>query len=390
MKKYIGFGIILFGLIGFYFFNQPQEKEEPFLYQAYAIENTETFENEGGIYYVEIKGEVRFPGVYKIGEDEILKQLIDKAGGLTENADMSGINQAQLVVKNFLYIIPKVIKEEFKLPVTSTTTMIEKTKVYVDIKGEVINPGVYLVEEGSRILDVIELAGGLTVKADIRNVNRSDLVYDGMMIIIPSLPDEESMYAYIGGAVINPGYYELEIDLLLSDLIIEAGGITDTADMTMINLNQPINNGDVIIIPEIVIIPKIYVSVKGEVLNPDVYYVNQDITIIELINLAGGLTPDANPSLIDYNQILVMGSIVNIPAYQTDDYQPIDNQNDLVNINTASLEELQTLKGIGEILGQRIIDYRIEYGYFASIEDIKLVSGIKDSIYEQIKDYITV
>jgi competence protein ComEA len=389
MKKYIGYGIILIGLIGFYFFNQPQEKEEPFLYQAYAIENTETFEDEINIYYAEIKGEVRFPGVYKIGEDEILKQLIDKAGGLTENADMSGINQAQLVVKNSLYIIPKVFKEEFKPPVTSTT-MTEKTKVYVDLKGEVINPGVYLVEEGSRILDVIELAGGLTVKADISNLNRSDLVHDGMMIIIPSLPDEESMYAYIGGAVINPGYYELEIDSLLSDLIIEAGGITETADMTMINLNQKISNGNVIVIPEIVIVPKIYVSIKGAVLNPDVYYVDQDISIIELINLAGGLTPEANPSLIDYEQILVMGSIVNIPGYQTDDYLPIDNQNDLVNINTASLEELQTLKGIGEILGQRIIDYRIEYGYFTSIEDIMLVSGIKDSIYEQIKDYITV
>lgn len=390
MKKYLGFAIILIGLAGFFFLNKPEEKEEPYHYQAYAIENTESLVGQNEIYYAEIKGEVRFPGVYKISEDEILKQLIDKAGGLTENADMSGINQAQLIVKNSLYIIPKITKEEFQPPLTTTTTRFEAKQIYVDIKGEVINPGVYLVDEGSRILDIIEVAGGLTEKADISNVNQSDLVFDGMMIIIPSFAAETSMYAYIGGAVSNPGYYELPIGSLLSDLIIKAEGINESADMTMVNLNQQINNGDIIIIPEIVIIAKIYVSIKGEVINPDVYYVDQDITVVELINLAGGLTPEANPAMIDFNQILVMGSIVNIPTYQTDDYQPIETQNDLVNINTASLEELQTLKGIGEILGQRIIDYRVEYGYFTSIEDIKLVSGIKDSIYEQIKDYITV
>jgi len=54
------------------------------------------------------------------------------------------------------------------------------------------------------------------------------------------------------------------------------------------------------------------------------------------------------------------------------------------------LEELSTLQGIGQILGQRIIDYRAEYGDFLSIEDIMNVSGIKTSIYEEIKESITV
>ncbi|MDO9581100.1 MAG: helix-hairpin-helix domain-containing protein [Bacteroidales bacterium] len=61
-----------------------------------------------------------------------------------------------------------------------------------------------------------------------------------------------------------------------------------------------------------------------------------------------------------------------------------------MNINTAGLEALMTLKGIGNILGQRIIDYRAEYGFFLSIEDIMQVSGIKDVVYAQIKDYIIV
>ncbi|MGE4379252.1 MAG: ComEA family DNA-binding protein, partial [Candidatus Izemoplasmatales bacterium] len=90
------------------------------------------------------------------------------------------------------------------------------------------------------------------------------------------------------------------------------------------------------------------------------------------------------------NQTLVLGSVVFIPSEITDDYRPIDFDSELININTASLEELQTLKGIGEILGQRIIDYRNEFGDFNSIEEIQFVSGIKTTVYEQIKDFITV
>jgi len=120
------------------------------------------------------------------------------------------------------------------------------------------------------------------------------------------------------------------------------------------------------------------------------YYVDETISIVDLIYLAGGLTEEADAGKINYNQVLVLGSVVVIPVITVDDYQPIENDSDLVNINLASLDELQTLKGIGEILGQRIIDYRNEFGYFQSIEDIQFVSGIKSSIYEDIKEFITV
>ena len=66
------------------------------------------------------------------------------------------------------------------------------------------------------------------------------------------------------------------------------------------------------------------------------------------------------------------------------------NKNELVNINTATKEELQTISGIGEGKAQAIIDYREENGNFNSIEDILNVSGIGESIYEKIKDHITV
>ena len=62
----------------------------------------------------------------------------------------------------------------------------------------------------------------------------------------------------------------------------------------------------------------------------------------------------------------------------------------LINLNTADLSELSELPGIGEVLAQRIIDYRTENGGFKSIEDIKHVTGIGDTIYYEIRSMITV
>ena len=67
-----------------------------------------------------------------------------------------------------------------------------------------------------------------------------------------------------------------------------------------------------------------------------------------------------------------------------------ESNNSLVNINSASLEELQTLPGVGASKAEKIISYREENGPFNTIEDIKNVSGIGDALYEKFKDYITI
>jgi competence protein ComEA len=382
IKNYVAYGLLIIGLIGFFYFNNREENVDAPIYQPVAEASTATTENLVQ-YYVEITGEVRFPDVYLIEEGEILKTLIAKAGGLTERADISEINQAQKLEGNTKIIIPRKEVDDFYQDT-------ETRRIYIDIRGAVNSPGVYQVENGLRLFEAIEIAGGLKDEAEVSNINMSSLVYDGILIVIPEKAKEEVRSAYIGGEVIRPGFYEIADNMSLGDLIVLAGGLTDMADIAALNFSLQIDDGDIIIIEAKPLIPKIYVSIRGEVLHPDVYYVDEDISIIELINLAGGLTENAIYSEIDYDQVLVMGSIVVIPGYGNDDYVPIDNQSGLININTASLDELQTLPGIGEILGQRIIDYRIEYGEFSYIEEIMMVSGIKDSIYEQIKDYITV
>lgn len=382
MKKYLSYGLIIIGLIGFLYFSQNQT-EEVKNYENLNLQNPITTTTQSQIFYVDIRGEVRFPGVYSIGENEILKSVIDKAGGLTENADISGINQAQLVTKGSLILIPRLITEQFKEDVS--------TYIYVDIKGEVNKPGVYFVKSNLRLFEAIEIAGGLTQYASVEGLNMSQFVYDGIMITIPRVEERKLLTVYINGEVNRPGFYQVEEFSRLSVILNLAGGLTEKANLELIDFNRIIETGDPIRIEAIKTISKIYVSIKGEILKPDVYYVDENITVIELIKLAGGLTSLANPNLIDFNQVLVLGSVVNIPAINNDDYQPIDNQQgDLININTAILADLTKLKGIGDILGQRIIDYRNLNGRFNTIEEIMFVSGIKQSIYEQIKDNITV
>lgn len=386
MKKYFSYFLVLIGVVGFMYFNK-QTEEVTNVYQPLNLIETTYSYNIKETIYAEIKGEVRFPGVYSITEGEILRSLIDKAGGLTEKADATLINQAQIVIANSSVTIPKIKTEEFYQTTNDTSSIIKFG--YVDVKGEVKYPGVYQIELGKRVNDCIEAAGGLTENADTTKINLSALITDGMIIDVPRIIIKEKIRVYIGGEVRKPGYYELEEGTILSELISLAGGFTEKALTDNVVFTKELINGDHIVIEKIVEISKIYVSIKGEVKYPNVYYVDESITVMELINLAGGLLETAKASAINYNQVLVLGSVVVIPANTNVD-DDFDYESDLININTANLERLMELVGIGEIYGQRIIDYRIENGYFTTIEEIMLVPGIKQSVYEAIKDHITV
>jgi competence protein ComEA len=387
MKKYISYFLIVIGIAGFMYFNKQEDTVTGVYQPLNVIQTTSEIKTESKV-YAEIKGEVRFPGVYMIYEGEILRSLIDKAGGLTEKADMSMINQAQLVLGNSSVIIPRKIEEDFYHTTTEIVDLIRY--LYVDIKGEVNYPGVYRVEAGKRVYECIEEAGGLKASADTSGMNLSQVVSDGMIIEVPRIFNEAKIRVFIGGEVRNEGYYEVNEGTVLNELITIAGGLTENADTEKLQFTKVLVNGDYIVIKELPAAEKIYVSIRGEVKYPNVYYVDENITVMELINLAGGLLDTAKASAINYDQVLVLGSVVVIPANTNNEDGNSDLESDLININTASLERLMELVGIGEIYGQRIIDYRIENGYFTTIEEIMLVPGIKQSVYEAIKDHITV
>ncbi len=145
---------------------------------------------------------------------------------------------------------------------------------------------------------------------------------------------------------------------------------------------------------------EIMVHISGEVYKPGIVVLKAGSRVIDAVNLAGGLKKDADLDKINLAKRLVDEEKIYIPKIGEDDI-PIessnvnsstnnfDSPNGKVNINTCTKEELMTLPGIGEVLAQRIIEYR-QGNPFRTIEDIMNVSGIGDKKFESIKDLITV
>ena len=164
------------------------------------------------------------------------------------------------------------------------------------------------------------------------------------------------------------------------------------------------------------------VDIKGEVKKPNIYSATEEDRVIDIINKAGGLTKKADTSIINLSKkvkdemVIIIYSKEQIKEYATtkekeqktleicnkgevkndaciskeESKEAKEVQTGLININTATLEQLQTLPKVGESKAKNIISYREKNNGFKTIEEIKNVSGIGDSIFDQIKDYITI
>ncbi len=144
----------------------------------------------------------------------------------------------------------------------------------------------------------------------------------------------------------------------------------------------------------------IAVHVCGQVKKPGVYTLAQGARVSDAIDAAGGLTKDAAGDFINQAQKVEDEQQVYVPSQEEAKESPKVIQQEtnneshsenkgLVNINQATREEFMTLPGIGEAKADMIITYREEHGKFASIEDIKNISGIKDGVFNKICDLIT-
>ena len=161
----------------------------------------------------------------------------------------------------------------------------------------------------------------------------------------------------------------------------------------------------------------IYVHVCGAVQHPGVYPMAEGTRVYEAVALAGGFLPEADEQWL--NQAAVIGDAQKLYVYSKEETrqmeaEPLRNswtggeeaaQNpgtagdadvslsdggDLVDLNTASKEELMTLPGIGEAKAEAILQYRSEHGGFSCAEDLLQISGIKEGVFSRIKDRITV
>lgn len=164
----------------------------------------------------------------------------------------------------------------------------------------------------------------------------------------------------IKGEVKSPGVYKIEEGKRVVDAINASGGLTKKAVTKYINLSKVLKDEDVIIINNISEIEKI-----------------EDKKNIEEIKIN-------NKSNISVKESDVITNDKNDIVKESD-----SNKNTIVNINTCTLEELLSINGIGESKAKSIIEYRENVGLFTSKEDIMKVSGIGNSLYDKIKDYIT-
>ena len=167
------------------------------------------------------------------------------------------------------------------------------------------------------------------------------------------------------------------------------------------------------------VIEEYKVDIKGEVNNPGIYTMSSSSRVIDCIEKAGGLTNNANTTVINLSKkisdemVIIIYSNAEVEKFketkkqeeQVQDYCRQKDENSLkndacisndnksgttlVSINSGSVEELSKLPGIGEAKAKKIIEYRDQNGLFKTIEDIKNVPGIGENIFAQIKDYIT-
>ncbi len=162
----------------------------------------------------------------------------------------------------------------------------------------------------------------------------------GESIELLPAPSPAPIMVHVDGAVIQPGVYALPRESRVQDAIHAAGGLNPKANRNVINLAAPLQDGDRLVVPE-----------------------------------AG--TPMAAPPM-------------ELPGANRSNNSFGSTAGSLVNINTATAEQLQTLPGIGVTRAQDIIDYRQEHGNFTSVEDLKNVKGIGDATFENLKMLITV
>lgn len=169
---------------------------------------------------------------------------------------------------------------------------------------------------------------------------------------------------------------------------------------------------------------EIMVDVKGEVVNQGIYKLSPNSRVIDAINMAGGVTKNGDTSIINLSKKLKDEMVIIIYSYyevrnfertKETEQKVLDNcvngydnvkndacisnsnvsktnedNNSIININEANIEQLQTLPGVGEAKAKNIIEYRNKSGLFNSIEDIKNVTGIGEALFEKIKSRISV
>ncbi len=177
------------------------------------------------------------------------------------------------------------------------------------------------------------------------------------------------------GEVQNPGPYQLKCDSRVQDAILLAGGVTDQADTSVLNLSKKVTDEMVIIVYSIEEV-KSFSTIKEQEKQKEESCQKQEEVF--------------NDACVQEENKVESSSVVEEKETQSNlENSTSSLEPTIISLNQATLEQLMSLSGIGESKAKSIIEYRNQNGGFQSIEEIKNVKGIGEKIFEKIKDYLT-
>jgi len=183
-------------------------------------------------------------------------------------------------------------------------------------------------------------------------------------------------------------------------LVILAAAIIFSAGVyyaTMNNTNEPITINTMVEVGEEVVTGQVVVHVSGQVVNPGIYEFPSDRRVDDAVRKAIPLS-DANLDSLNLAEVLRDGQKIHVPSLIRDNQESqqiaqgsssTSGTNQLINLNTATQSELETLPGIGPAMASRIIEFRERNGSFRSVDEIKLITGIGERRYESIRHLVT-
>lgn len=133
-----------------------------------------------------------------------------------------------------------------------------------------------------------------------------------------------------------------------------------------------------------------YVYICGAVLRPGVYALQEGSRIYEAVEMAGGLLPEADVTSVNQAETVVDGQMIQVYTQEESQKTVLEENDGRIDINRADKNALMTLPGIGEAKAEAILAYREANGRFVNVDELKNISGIKDGIFDQIKEQIKV